>query len=225
MSNNKGPAAADVAAYLRQHPRFLADYPDLAQSLVVPREAGKTTSLASYQLEVLRDKNRELGRRLHELFANAEENERLTVRTHQLGLALMRADSLAATLQSAVACLREDFRSEQVAIVLHRPVAELAGAGWLRVVAVGDPALAPFREFLAGDEPLCGRLRAEKLQLLFAAEADRVESAVLLALAGRGMLAIGSSDAQRFFPGMGTLFLRLIGEALVTALSRHDDGV
>jgi predicted small lipoprotein YifL len=54
---------------------------------------------ASYQLEVLRDKNRELSRRLQELFGNAQENERLAVRTHQLALALMRQDSAAGTLQ------------------------------------------------------------------------------------------------------------------------------
>jgi uncharacterized protein len=222
--DSSGATAAEVAAHLRRHPDFLAQYPELAQSLRVPREAGKTTSLASYQLDVLRDKNRELGRRLHELFANAEENERLTVRTHQLGLALMRADSLPATLRTAAACLREDFRGEWLAIVLHRPVPELADDNWLQVLAVGDPALAPFREFLAAGEPLCGRLRAEKLQLLFGAEAAGVESAALLALPGYGMLAIGSGDPQRFFPGMGTLFLRMIGESLVTALSRYVPG-
>ena len=65
-------------------------FPDLAVTLVVPKDGGASTSLASYQLEVLREKNRELTRRLHELFGNAQENERLAVRTHQLSLALMR---------------------------------------------------------------------------------------------------------------------------------------
>ena len=36
-----------------------------------------------YQLDVLREKNRELNRRLQDLFAVASENERLTVRTHR----------------------------------------------------------------------------------------------------------------------------------------------
>jgi uncharacterized protein len=219
-----GASAEDVVAFLQMHPRFLGDYPELAQSLLVPREEGGTTSLASYQLEVLRDKNRELTRRLHELFANAEENERLTVRTHQLSLALMRADSLEATLQTMIACLREDFRGEQVRIVLHREVPGLAGADWLLTVPADDRALAPFEAFLDAGEPLCGRLQKEKLDLLFGSNAAQVESTALLALGGRGMLAIGSSDDRHFFPGMGTLFLRLIGEALETALARHDPG-
>ena len=74
--------AHEVAAWLRRHPAFLQQFPDLALTLVVPRENGPTASLASYQLDILREKNRELTKRLHELFANAQENERLAVRTH-----------------------------------------------------------------------------------------------------------------------------------------------
>ncbi len=44
----------EVAAWLRRHPTFLKQFPDLALTLVVPRDDGPTASLASYQLEVLR---------------------------------------------------------------------------------------------------------------------------------------------------------------------------
>ncbi|HEY1069952.1 MAG TPA: DUF484 family protein, partial [Thermomonas sp.] len=63
--------AHEVAAWLRRHPTFLQQFPDLALTLVVPRDNGPTASLASYQLDILREKNRELTKRLHELFANA----------------------------------------------------------------------------------------------------------------------------------------------------------
>ena len=89
FDNAEKLGAHEVAAWLRRHPAFLQQFPDLALTLVVPRENGPAASLASYQLEVLRDKNRELSRRLQELFGNAQENERLAVRTHQLTLALM----------------------------------------------------------------------------------------------------------------------------------------
>ena len=211
--------AHEVAAWLRRHPTFLKQFPDLALSMVVPRDEGPTASLASYQLEVLRDKNRELARRLQDLFGNAQENERLTVRTHQLSLALMRAGSAADTLKAMVAVLGEDFQGEIVRVVLFKPVAGLE-AEWLQVVGEKDPALAPFRDFMAGNEPICGRLNQDKLALLFGEQQARAASSVLLPLAGTGMLAVGSGDANRFFPGMGTLFLRMMGEALVTALGR-----
>lgn len=216
------PSAHEVASYLRRHPRFLSEFPDLAMSLAVPREEGRATSLASYQLEVLRDKNRELNRRLNELYANAQDNERLAVRTHQLGLALMRAGSAAATLHAMVAALSEDFASELVRIVLLQPIADAVDTPWLRCVDPAEPALTPFRDFLAAGDPLCGRVQREKLEFAFGARAGEVQSVALLPLERRGFVAIGSHDGNRFFPGQGTLFLRMMGESLVTALARYE---
>ena len=159
-------------------------------------------------------------RRLNELFANAQDNERLAVRTHQLSLALMRAGSAADTLRAMVAVLGEDFQGEVVRVLLFKPVDGLS-ADWLQVVPEADPALAPFRDFLAGNEPLCGRLNQDKLDLLYGDDKARAASAVLLPLPGIGMLTVGSADANRFFPGMGTLFLRLMAESLATGLGRY----
>lgn len=213
--------AAEVAAWLREHPTFLAHYPDVAMAIELPREQGSATSLASYQLDVLREKNRELNRRLQELFTIANENERLTVRTHQFTLALLRARSLPETLGTLVATLQEEFNSEWVRLVLLDPSAEVPESPWWRVLQKDDDALAPFADFFAANEPLCGRLQAEKMAVLFGDEHRGVSSTALLPLGTHGLLAIGSSDANRFYPGMGTLFLRLMAEALETALTRH----
>ena len=214
--------AHEVAAWLRRHPRFLQQFPDLALSLVVPREEGSAASLASYQLEVLRDKNRELSRRLQELFGNAQENERLSVRTHQLTLALMRQNSAADTLRAMAATLAEDFNGDRVRLVMFQPVEGLDGAEWLQTIATDDARLQPFRDCLADGEPLCGRLQPEKHELLYGAQADEVQSTALLPLPGVGMVAVGSRDPNRFFPGMGTLFLRMMGESLAAALKRFE---
>ncbi len=214
--------AHEVAAWLRRHPRFLQQFPDLAVTLVVPREEGSAASLASYQLEVLRDKNRELARRLQELFGNAQENERLSVRTHQLTLALMRQDSPADTLRAMAASLAEDFNGDLVRLVLFKPVEGIADVDWMQVVAQDDARLQPFRDCLGDGEPLCGRLQPEKHALLYGMRAEEVQSTALLPLPGVGMIAVGSRDPNRFFPGMGTLFLRMMGESLVTALKRFD---
>lgn len=220
-SKHERPGAHEVASFLRRHPDFLGQFPDLAQSLVVPREDGPAASLASYQLDVLRDKNRELTRRLHELSANAQTNEQLAVRTHHLSLALMRASTAADTLRAMLACLTEDFQGDVIRLVLFSPVPGLT-APWLQYLPADAAELEPFRDFLAGTEALCGRLNQEKLDLLFGAGDARAQAAstALLPLPGLGMLAIASRDPNRFFPGMGTLFLGLMSEALVTALAR-----
>ena len=221
LSLKDGLTAMDVASYLRRHPEFLNEFPDLAVALRLPRDQGPAASLASYQLDVLRDKNRELNRRLAELFANAQDNERLTVRTHQLSLALMRADSAANTWRAMVATLREDFAGDRVEALAFAPVDGLgAGDEWFRVIAADDARMAPFRDFLLANEPLCGRLNPDKLAVLFGGASPDAASVALLPVAGQGVLAIGSRDPNRFFPGMGTLFLRLMAESLVAALGR-----
>ncbi|AJC47719.1 DUF484 family protein [Xanthomonas sacchari] len=212
--------AHEVAAWLRRHPGFLKQFPDLALTLVVPRDDGPTASLASYQLEVLRDKNRELSRRLAELAANAQVNERLAVRTHQLTLALMRQRSAADSVRAMAASLQEDFQGDLVSIVLLQPLPGLEQAPWLQVLAADDPRLAPFRDCLKDGEPICGRLQPEKQALLYGERVDEVQSTALLPLPGLGLIAVGSRDPNRFYPGMGTLFLRMMGEALAVALQR-----
>ena len=196
-------SAHEVAVWLRRHPKFLGQYPDLALSMVVPREDGPAASLASYQLEVLRDKNRELHKRLADLFANAQDNERLAVRT-------------------MAASMTEDFDGDAVRMVLFQPVDGLA-PDWLQILSSGrDKRLAPFKDALVAGEPICGRLNPDKMPLLFGDAQEAAASVALIPMPGTGLIAIGSKDPNRFFPGMGTLFLRLMGEVFVTAMLRFD---
>ena len=213
-------SAHEVAAWLRRHPGFLRQFPDLAMTLVVPRDDGPAASLASYQLEVLRDKNRELSRRLAELSANAQVNERLAVRTHQLTLALLKQATPADTLRAMAASLAEDFSGDLVRIVVFAPVEGLDDADWLQVIAQDAIALVPFRDCLREGEPICGRLQEDKNTVLYGDLVDDVQSSALLPLPGTGLVAVGSRDANRFYPGMGTLFLRMMGESLAVALER-----
>lgn len=220
LSIRDGLDAMEVAAYLRRHPDFLAAFPDLAMSLVVPREQGDAASLASYQLQVLRERIRGRDARLHELIANAQENEALMIQVHHFTLGLIREATLEGTVRTIAAALTEDFNADRVSLVLFRGREGLPDADWLLTEPAGAGGLPAFADFLQRGEPLCGRLEADKLRGLFGAHAGEVRSAVLLPVGGTGMLAIGSADANRFHPGMGTVFLKLIAEAVAAALAR-----
>ena len=212
--------AMDIAEYLRQHPRFLEHFPDVATELVMPRENGPAASLAAYQLEALRARNRELNDRLAELVAIAGDNEQLMVRVHTLTIGLLRDDNLPDVLKSFVGALNEDFHSDLVRVLLFRDGADLPRADWLVCVPAGKQALPMFTDFLARGEAACGRLAQDKLDRLFGADAGKVHSAALLKIGDEGMLAIGSEDPNRFHPGIGTLFLKLIAQALDAAIAR-----
>ena len=97
-------------------------------------------------------------------------------------------------------------------------------ADWLQVRGEGEAEMQPFRDALREGEPLCGRLQAEKNAVLYGPRQDEVQSSALLPLSGVALVAVGSRDPNRFFPGMGTLFLRMMGEALAAGLQRFPRG-
>ena len=211
-----------VAAYLKRHPEFLSEYPELAAKLTMPREQGPVSSLAVYQLNSLREKNAELERQLAELIAIAAENEQLMERVHTLTVALLRANTLEVTARSVVARLSADFHTEQVRLVLFGEQPQLPRAEWLLQV-IGPEALPEFTEFLQQNEPVAGRVSAEKLDRLFGARAAEIRSVAMMRLGDAGILAIGSTDPNRFQPGMGTLFLKMISATITAALARSRD--
>ncbi len=211
-----------VAAYLKSHPEFLSDYPDLAAKLTMPREQGAVSSLAVYQLQSLRDKNAELERQLAELIEIAASNERLMERVHGLTVALLRANTVEVTVRTVVARLSADFQTDEVRLLLFGAEA-LPRADWLQQIPEGRAGLPEFSEFLNKGEPVSGRLAAEKLERLFGAKAPDVRSVAMMRLGDAGILAIGSGDADRFQPGMGTLFLKMIATTITAALARARD--
>lgn len=212
--------AFEVASFLRRNPDFLSGFPELTLTLRIPREQGPTTSLASYQLDVLRDKNRALHKRLQELIAIAGENELLVGRVHALTLALMRARSAADTLGRVVATLTEDFHTELVCVLLFHGVADQPESQWLTILPRESRQLAPLADFISRGEAQCGRHASDQMTLLFGDRAAQVKSSALIPVPGHGLVAVGSLDPNRFHPGMGTLFLKLIADALAAGLER-----
>jgi uncharacterized protein YigA (DUF484 family) len=216
--------ASDVAAYLKRHPDFLTDYPELAAQLQLPREQGQVASLATYQLQNLREKNAELERRMAEFIAVAAENEQLMQRVHELNVAVLRARTPAVAARSVIATLSEDFHTEQVRLVLFGDAA-LPPADWLVHEPGGRASIPEFADFLAHHEPISGRLTHERLQRLFGQHAGEIRSAAVMPLGELGLLAIGSKDPDHFQPGMGTVFLKMIAATVTAALARTQDGV
>lgn len=212
-----------VAAYLKQHPEFLSAYPELASRLTMPREQGPVSSLAIYQMQSLRDKNAELERQLAELVSIAAENEKLMERVHSLTVALLRANTMEVTARTVIAKLSADFHTEQVRLLLFGDEPHLPRADWLQQIPGGAAELPEFADFLNKSEPSSGRLSSDKLTRLFGEQGENVQSVAMMRLGNAGILAIGSTDPDRFQPGMGTLFLKMISATITAALARARD--
>jgi len=213
-----------VADYLRDNPEFFHNNASLLASLQIPHAVGPAVSLVEHQVKVLRDQNSQLKRKLMDLVHVARDNNRLNERMHQLTLGLVKAHSLETLLDTLTENLLGEFNADTV-------VMRLAGMTETQTrecgVEVYDPDAAELRHFeafLKTSRPQCGRFKQEQLQYLFGDQAQAIESAALIPLGHhcqQGVLAIGSREASRFHPGMGTLFLTHLGELMDLLLTEH----
>ncbi len=111
---------ASIAEYLQTYPDFFERNGALLAKLRLPhlRDAGATVSLVERQVEVLRDRNQSLERKLKELVDVARANDALADRIHRLSQRLIRAHTLAETISAIDTSLREDFDARNSVLLL-----------------------------------------------------------------------------------------------------------
>lgn len=219
---------AKVADYLRTYPDFFERNGALLATLRLPhlRDTAATVSLVERQVEVLRDRNLALERKLRELLDVARANDALADRIHRLGQRLIRARDLASTVDAIEASMREDFDAMHSVLVLFLEAArdlQPRSARFLRAVEAGDANMKSFESLLHAGKPRCGQIRDTQRDYLFGDDSTEIGSVALTPLGpkgGLGLMAIGASDAERFHPAMSTEFLLRIGELVAQALTR-----
>jgi uncharacterized protein YigA (DUF484 family) len=218
---------SSVAEYLQTYPDFFERNGPLLMKLRLPhlRDAGATVSLVERQVEVLRERNQSLERKLKELVDVARANDALADRIHRLSQRLIRAHSLLETINAVETSLREDFDAMHSVLVLFLEEARgLAGAGrFLRADDLAGADVKTFESLLQAGRPRCGQIRDAQRDYLFGKDSIEIGSVALTPLGPKGalgILAIGASDAERFHPAMSTEFLSRIGELVTYALIR-----
>ena len=215
-----------VATYLRKNPEFLEEFPDVLETLHLNHNSGVAVSLIERQVEQLRRKNQDLNRQLNRLVHVATENEQLMTRLHQLTLELMLISSRKEFFTHLGNSLLTDFNADILQICLFdQDIAREAGED-VKHLRAGDPEMEAFQAHLNKDHSVCGRLGESKLEFLFGSKARWVQSTALVPLGEKGehgMMAIGSSDDARFYPGMGTLFLDLLANVIASSLASGEE--
>lgn len=207
-----------VREYLKDNGDFFQRNPDMLDHLEITHASGSAVSLVEKQVSVLRERNIDMRHRLSALTANARENDKLHEQTSKLVLKLLAAGSLEELCGVFTAAMSEDFKVEHASIILF---GEGESTGNCRIEEL-ESAREEIGSLLRGRKPVCGVLRKEELSYLFPS-AGAVGSAALMPLAGdeeMGLIAVGSSDADRYSSSMGTLFLSHIADVIVQLLPR-----
>jgi uncharacterized protein len=216
-----------VTQYLETYPDFFERNGALLAKLRLPhlRDSGATVSLVERQVEVLRERNQALERKLKELVDVARANDALADRIHRLSQRLIRARTFLETVNALETSLREDFDARDSVLLLFMEQARgLEGAGrFLKTADPADAVVKTFESLLQSGKPRCGQIRDTQRDFLFGKDSIEIGSVALAPLGPKGalgLLAIGASDADRFHPAMSTEFLTRIGELLANALTR-----
>lgn len=217
---------AAVASYLSATPEFFERHAQLLAKIRLPDSRGgaSTVSLLERQVEVLRERNRQLERKVKDFMDVARENDALGTRVLAMARRLIAAPDRAAAIVATESALREDFGAGQSVLVLTalRAPEGMPESRFLRIVRADAPELRSFDTLFSAGKPRCGQLRDSQREFLFGADAGGIGSVALVPLGIKGdlgLLACGSNDSQRFNPTMSTDFLAHIGELIAAALA------
>ena len=213
--------AEDIVRYLKAQPDFFQQHINVLLDLNLPNvHDEQAISLSEYQVVALREKNSLLEAKLRELVQFGEENDALGERVHRFSLALLLATSLESLLQAVYYNLREDFSVPHIGLRLWRD--DTSAAGSLPEQGATSKELRLYAEGLA--HPSCGAHALYETGTWFGDDGERLKSFAMVALRTDhtfGLLLLASEDSGRFYQGMGTLYLKRLGELISVALERY----
>lgn len=210
----------EVAKYLQDNPQFFEEHADLMSHMVIPHpHSGRAISITERQMLSLRDKNKQLEGKMNELLQFGEENDTISEKMHRLGVAMIAAASFQSVLHTLNFHLRDDFAIPHVALRLWGQLEKTDE--WPEFAEVSEE-LQVFAETLS--QPYCGSTSGFETSSWFGDASKHVRSQALIAMRNGGgtigMIALGSEETQRFYAGMGTLYLERLGEMSSAALAR-----
>jgi uncharacterized protein len=217
--------AADVIAYLREHPDFLDKHPAALRLLRAPSRVDGEDGVLDFQhfmLERLRGDLCRIEAEHKSLIALSRGNLASQCRVHKAALRMLRAQSFEHLLQIVTTDLAVLIDVDVVTLGVESTAAPttrlpLPGIHLLRAGMV-EELLGPDRDVL-----LCTGVRGDPS--LFGGAAGLVRSQALLRLSfGRsgpvGLMCIGTRKPGMFHPGLGTELLSFLARAVEITIAQ-----
>lgn len=213
-----------IKTYLENNPYFFEQHPALLADLYLPSPHGSgTISLAERQQLAQRDKINALESKFAELIKIGSENEAISNKVHALTLGLLASQQLSTLVQLLQHYLQTELNVPHGLLKI-----------WAKAKEAGDEENSIFTidtlqnlSLLAWvqslEVPYCGT--APEVTIKNWLSADDQSYAVIPLHSNKvfGALILASDDARRFYPEMGTMFLKRIGELVSASLLRYID--
>jgi hypothetical protein len=215
------PSDAEVAAYLRRNPDFLARHSELLDVLEPPaRQEGEgVVDLQQFMLDRLRGEVARLRDQQNDLIQTGRANLASTGRVHEAVLAILRAASFEHLIETVVTDLSVILDLDAVTICVEQAEdgpspSRVRGVHQMEpgtVAAVLDTRSYAFLSDIRGEPEL------------FGSAAGLVRSAALLRLrissaTPPALLALGARNPEHFDPGQGSELLLFLSQALALTI-------
>lgn len=219
----------EVADYLLANPEFFVEHAELLATIKLGNPHGKAAvSLQERQMEMLREKNKHLERRLSELLRYGHENDSIATKFGRWTTRIIAERDPYALPRTIAQNLRDVFDVPQAALRVWDVAETYAQADFAR--QAGEEVRL-FTNSLA--VPYCGANSGFEAAQWLDTTDGAPQSVALVALRAPdaegktepegnafGLLVMGSPDPRRFHEGMATDFLTQIGALASAALTR-----
>ncbi|MCM1129275.1 MAG: DUF484 family protein [Alistipes senegalensis] len=210
--------SAAIAAWLQENPEFFNEQAELLSRIrLVSPVIGKTISLHDRQIEIIREKNKGLERRIAELIRIARDNDTLMRHIQKWTRAILKAKGGADRPRILLSELQSIFTIPHATLRLWNLDETYAGEWFTQGISES------IRIFAQGlQAPYCGKNNDYEASR-WLEEAASIASVALVPLRTEngtfGLLVLGSPDETRFRADMATDFLSEMAQTASAALA------
>ena len=195
---------AQIAAWLEQCPDFFSRHPGSLSAMKLPVESGPAISLHQYQVRVIREEKSQLNQKLGALIKNVKTNHK--IHSDLLGLAgnMISIARKGAETEAYLALIKQHFALFEVQLFEKKRHPDVFNQLKAIVGKAGSICLD------APDKELSANLFRENASKVLSLAAVPVKTGRTC----RAYLVLAADDKERFKPGMGGEFLKLLAQLL-----------
>ncbi|NQV21871.1 MAG: DUF484 family protein [Rhodospirillales bacterium] len=218
-----GLEAGDVVDYLRAHPDFLVDHPEILSILTPPshRTEGNVLDLQLFMLQKLQKEVRKLSGNWSDLIATSRSNMATQAQVHTAVLAILKSESKAELIHKVTFDFPDILNVDAVALCSEDEVVLETGSDESPVRFLGEGAVD---RLMGLGRDILLRSKADRLDEVFGPAADLVRSDALIRLTlgdnKSGILALGTREEEKFHPGQGTELMGFLAQSIEICVGR-----
>ena len=195
---------AQIVAWLKECPDFFSRHPNSLSAMKLPVDSGPAISLHQYQVRVLREEKSELSQKLGALLKNVKTNHKIHSDLLRLAGNMISIARKGAETEAYLVLIKQHFALFKVQLFEKERHPE-AFKQLKSILGKADSVCLS-----APDEELRGSLFTDNASKVLSLAVVRVKSG----RACRAYLVLAANDKERFKPGMGGEFLKLLAQLL-----------